>query len=82
MGKSRGLEVKRLGPKFFETFLVPNFLHTDTIKMEKSGDQKSTSYSEMFQRGVINICCNLVVVRGIFSCPPRTDERAVCNELS
>lgn len=33
------------------------------------------------KRGVIDICCDVVLVRGVYSCPNRRNERAVCNEL-
>merc|ERR1712130_294465 len=32
-------------------------------------------------RGVIDICCDVVLVRGVYSCPNRRSEKAVCNEL-
>ena len=35
----------------------------------------------IFQRGVIDICCDVVLVRGIYSCPSRRNRKAVCNEL-
>jgi len=33
------------------------------------------------QRGVIDICCDVVLVRGIYSCPSRRNRKAVCNEF-
>jgi len=49
------------------------------LRGAKCGPQQCTRRKRVPRRGVITVCCNIVIVRGIYACPPR--RKGNCKEM-